>query len=547
MLTNKYDYKQILAISILLIVVTFSVYFGSLFNGFIIDDNHLIVNADVVKSPNLILKKSPHGFLNAYYRPIVVLSYAFDYFLWRLNPLGYHLTNILLHSLLALLIFIGAQLLFGQIKLAALTGILFAIHPINSVTVNYIADRANTLVAICMILALFCFCYGYKKERLHWYIGGFFGVFGAFFCRESAVIFPLYLLSVLLFIRNKEKDNQMFALFGLSSLMSIIYLIIRRTKFASIRPDGLNTYFSIEHINAFIFIIIKYLKSIFAPDNIVFYHIIDPDSLKAGNAYYLILIFLCLGFLVVKFFRNKILRFGLSWFFVGIFPLYYMMFSRHQEGLMMQDSWIYFSSAGGVLIISYILIEIGKKIDKKLWYFLLVLIIVFYARKTAAYSALWHDENTYFKYWNKVEGNTPFVGLYFADYYYKRKEYDQAIYYYEEIGDFRSAAIVALESGKLIKAAICNELAAQKNPDDPDIYLDLAYISLKLNKLNKAIYYNKKTLLKSPDAWRAHFNLSQIYFLIGQEEKANSEKAKAQAIEPEYEMILMAEGVILNR
>src|SRR3990172_3843931 len=92
-----------------IVVVSALIYLYTLGNDFAYDDKFTITNNYLIRSWH----KIPTIFTRDYftssgelsYRPIVTLSYFIDYFFLQLNPLGYHLTNLLLHSLNAVLLF----------------------------------------------------------------------------------------------------------------------------------------------------------------------------------------------------------------------------------------------------------------------------------------------------------------------------------------------------------------------------------------------------------------------------------------------------------
>ncbi|MFH1772005.1 MAG: hypothetical protein ABH872_04240, partial [Candidatus Omnitrophota bacterium] len=72
------------------------IYLPSVTSGFIFDDNHMIVENLFIKSPdhfNMFFK----GFVSSYplpkgmVRPVLMLTFAFNYFSAKLNPIGYHI------------------------------------------------------------------------------------------------------------------------------------------------------------------------------------------------------------------------------------------------------------------------------------------------------------------------------------------------------------------------------------------------------------------------------------------------------------------------
>jgi protein O-mannosyl-transferase len=101
------------------------------------------------------------------YQPVRELSYALDYALWELNPLPYHLQNVFLHGLAAGLLVLALARLLGTLRpksgvrenqaAALMTGLLFAVHPVNVESVAWISSRKYGLLAVFTALALLAF------------------------------------------------------------------------------------------------------------------------------------------------------------------------------------------------------------------------------------------------------------------------------------------------------------------------------------------------------------------------------------------------------
>ena len=101
-------------------VVAFGVYFNTLFNGFVYDDNGQILGnpwiKDVEHLPE-IFYKSVWSFMSApsvsnYYRPMMHLIYMVNYHIFGLKPWGFHLVNVLFHAANTVLVFLVASRLF---------------------------------------------------------------------------------------------------------------------------------------------------------------------------------------------------------------------------------------------------------------------------------------------------------------------------------------------------------------------------------------------------------------------------------------------------
>ena len=117
---------------LLAVATTGTVYWNSVHNDFVnMDDLDLIVRNGSIKELTLENIKAifTPGVVGAY-QPVRTLSYAVDYHFWKLNPIGYHLTNIACHALSVCLVFLLIRA-FGQPDfLAGVAALLFGPRPV---------------------------------------------------------------------------------------------------------------------------------------------------------------------------------------------------------------------------------------------------------------------------------------------------------------------------------------------------------------------------------------------------------------------------------
>lgn len=175
---------------LVIVVVTGIVYANAFQNEFLFDDLQTIVElqqgggkgafADVLK----LLQGRPS------YRPVRTASYAFDYALSGLEPWGYHLTNIVYHTLTAVIVYLTARSVFGRVRPALLTALLFAIHPIQTDAVTYMSGRRDVLSGL-FVLAGFYLYVRYRTTGRIWYLAAVLPVYVlGFFSKESGIILP---------------------------------------------------------------------------------------------------------------------------------------------------------------------------------------------------------------------------------------------------------------------------------------------------------------------------------------------------------------------
>ncbi len=153
---------------LILFLAAGAVYWNSLDGEFVFDDTSIVRNNPQIRSlapENLRRIFGSHYWQTAagqggLYRPVVVWSYALNYAVGQSDPWGYHLVNVLLHALNAVLVFLIVQELFGQGTFAFWSGLLFALHPIHTEAVAYVVGRAECLAALFFLAAWWCYLRG---------------------------------------------------------------------------------------------------------------------------------------------------------------------------------------------------------------------------------------------------------------------------------------------------------------------------------------------------------------------------------------------------
>lgn len=136
-----------------------------------IDTPKLIVSSRVGSAGDVVelfTRPMMHGTgfadIALFYRPLSSLSYAFDYWLWGLTPAGYHLTNLVLHGIVTVLIGIAVAEITDNSVVGQLSAVLFALHPLTAEVVPAAARRHDIIMAIFMLGSLTLFI-RHAKER----------------------------------------------------------------------------------------------------------------------------------------------------------------------------------------------------------------------------------------------------------------------------------------------------------------------------------------------------------------------------------------------
>jgi len=123
--------------------VTLVAYLPALLGQFVWDDDKYVTNNLLLRSLKGLWQIWFVPGATVQYYPLTFTSFWVDYHLWQLNPLGYHLINILLQALNAILLWTVLRRL--DVPGAWLAAAIFAVHPVNVETVAWVTERKNLL------------------------------------------------------------------------------------------------------------------------------------------------------------------------------------------------------------------------------------------------------------------------------------------------------------------------------------------------------------------------------------------------------------------
>lgn len=390
--------KPILLLGVVLLIV---IAYSNSFKGVFFYDDKILIPGGFIRSLNFnevfgvacgqtFPDGSNRGVL---YRPTLILSYFIDHKLWQNNAAGYHLTNLLFHTLNCLLLFYIAKIFSNSNTFSFIAAALFALHPIQVEAVTWIAGRNELLLTFFTLSALAL----YINRRIAWSSAAFLL---ALFTKESAMLLlPLFILYDVCFPTNTKRSTLNYTGFA---IMAILYLSIRYFAIGSLEAGAAGTlgHFIGSIVTAPLYYL-NYLKLFFYPDGYSF----TPTLLFAHHLKYLYIILTVTIFLaaIAAFRRSRILVFGSLWFLIallpctGIFPMPWPLMEHR----------IYLPSVGIFLCIAYgidHLMKSSAKIVRVSALSLLALLIIFSSLATYQRNGIFSSE---LAIWRSTAQNDP--------------------------------------------------------------------------------------------------------------------------------------------
>ena len=161
-------------------------YLNALGNGFVFDDSAYLSSPLVhqFRPLDAFLQSSIHPDL---YRPLTLLSLACDFRCYGDQPLGYHLSSLLLHLLNALLVFQLSYHILARQSAALLASLFYTLHPLQTEVVSWISSRGDLLMSFFFLAGLLCHIHArtYRGRVLAWFLYGC-----SILSKESGFVLP---------------------------------------------------------------------------------------------------------------------------------------------------------------------------------------------------------------------------------------------------------------------------------------------------------------------------------------------------------------------
>jgi protein O-mannosyl-transferase len=239
----------------LIVLLGLLIYINTLGHGFVFDDHSLIEERSIIQNPSWISVKNV--VLNNY-RPVRDLALMFISATMGPYPVSFHLTNVFLHLLNGVMVFILTLQLTQSIRIAIFTAVLFTTHPIQTDTVSYASGIRDTLSSFFVLTALYIYMIYHHKPKSLLYLLFCVLLFLGLATKEMAIVLVLlvflYDLQVQINDRNGEsllgylrrtlpivkRKAWSYLLVGAMVLFGVVFYLIVHHSSARIQESGIH-------------------------------------------------------------------------------------------------------------------------------------------------------------------------------------------------------------------------------------------------------------------------------------------------------------------
>ncbi len=384
---------KIFSLIILAYITVFSFYPALSANFINLDDTAMVINNQYIR--DLSIDNVIDVFSNYHYRlyhPIVTISYAVEYYFFKLDPFVYHVNNILLHLLNVFLVFFIFQRLTKSFAISYIVSFLFAVHPVHVEAVAWISSRKDLLYSVFYLLSmLFYLKISESKNKTNMFILSVLFFTLSCLSKPMAVTLPVILILLDYYQNNltvkKIKNYIPFI------LISLIFSVVTIFGYYSTEQKSTYTLYSgiINILNTH-FNILFYLFNFIFPVKLsclypFFYN--QYDNPPYFIMYSPVLLYVILLFVLLSLKFNKRIFFGFMFFILTLLP---------SSGIMptgmapIADRYVYLPYIGLFYLFAEFAVYVYMKTKIKIFFWLIslllssVLVYLTYTR-----TVLWQD------------------------------------------------------------------------------------------------------------------------------------------------------------
>jgi len=544
-------------------LLTLIIYANSLNNDFTNwDDPGLILENMSIRSlsiENILNIFTPQA--GQSYQPMRVLSYAIDYYFWQLDPVGYHLGNILLHVLAAVILYLLLANVLNHIRghnfrdsnrsFALFAALLFAAHPVNVEAVAWTSSRKYGLLALFSFLSFYLYeMHSAKAESsILLYTISILTYVLALLSSPFAVTLPgLFIL----YDYCRSRDIFPWKSFKKRLIYYIPYVLLALIQFIilsnvlSAGPDPtikrhymdnpFYTYLTMLRV------LYDYTKNILLPfwlnNRYVDYISTSFFEYKVIISFCIIIFLVILLFIQIKK-GEKIALFCIGWFLIAWLPVSNII----PISTTMADRYLYLPGVGLFLGFSLLVRKVSARFFGRTSIPIIItsLVLVFsLSFLTVQRNKVWANSLSLWEDSLSKAPNSPIAHKNLADALDEKGRRDEAIGHYLEAlrlkPDYAQAhnnfGLVLASQGKYQEAIDHYHRALRLKKEYSSAHNNLALALLQTGKVEEAVGHFYAAVRFKPDWAEAHSNLGNVLFTQGRINEAVTEYVEALRLKP---------------
>lgn len=553
--------KPIIQALLLIFAFTLIIYSNSLGGEFVYDDEYFIVKNIAIRSleniPSFFISPSAVAFSELsqdVYRPVTTLSYALDYFLWKLDAFGYHAVNVLLHALNAMLVFLLLWIAFGDVFLAFLAAILFASHPVQTEVVAWISGRSSVLFLFFYLSAMLGYVL-YAKNGRRVFLWASLGAFAmSLFSKEMAVTLPVLLIAYdAHFGSSVGFRKRFFGRYAPYIALALLFVLARSTVLERMSQCGWWGGSPYHTFLTMVTVLVDYMKIMLWPVDLCAFYVTNINTSIADAKVVFssaVLAALCAA-MPLLFRRARGVSFAIWWFLITLLPVSNMIPIR----ALMAERFLYLPSVGFCLLMAILIERVGlagfrdkTKPGKIFAVSIAAVLVLSYSARTMVRNEDWKDSVSITNSILKVTPLNPWAFASLGAAYSGQGRHAEAV---EPLikaitlsnSYFSPRNILGfsyLEMGRYEDAIRVLEDALKMKPDNLEALNSLGVAYASVRKYDEAVKQFERSIKVDPTFANAYINLGTAYDHMGRLDKALETYGRVESITKSRQDIAIA-------
>ena len=317
-------------ICVLLALLTLGAFWRVLGCGFVDFDDDVYVTANRWVLAGLTAGSVKWALTAAYqstWQPLVWLSYMVDQQIYGQNPMGFHLTNLLLHIASVVLLFLILTRMTGSVWRSAFVAALFAVHPLRVESVAWIAERKDVLSGVFWMLSMGAYVLYAERPRLKRYVRVFLFMALGLMAKPTLVTLPIALLLLDYWPLGRFTAGRGFGRLALEKvpLLCLSAASVVVASIAQMKSGGLMTVdtlpVGVRLANA-AFSYVSYLVKMVWPAKLAVFYTHPENTLPVWQVIGSVVILVCLTAIALKHDRKRPwLAVGWLWYLCTMLPM----------------------------------------------------------------------------------------------------------------------------------------------------------------------------------------------------------------------------------
>ncbi len=544
--------------SVLLIALVFLTYSNSLRGEFVFDDRQIIEQ----NSPLINIETLDDALaMGSGWRRLTAVTYGLNFYWGQLDPYGYHLVNVLIHALNAIVVFLIISQISGGMLFPSLAGAaVFSVHPLLSEAVANVAGRASSLCALFYFLSVLGFLKALDSENLKvraaWLSLAALSGFVAFQAKQEAIALPVAMAG-LVWIRSAKKDWRYLA--PLAVIPIGIIILIRdqlAALFASVMGNRVLVSAGFEevlpvttYIRTYTTAIVGYYFPRFLyPSRLT----VDPHIRTVEHWYSIEFLFalVILGSVGWFLVRPKVpgRLFGAGVVLVMLSPLTAYVAVPLADVVLEHRAYI---SGLGLAVLAAALFDWLRREYGNVAQVASLVLVVAFTLTTVQRNTVWADGITLWEDAESKYPGKPRPHFNLAESYQRAGRLPEAIEEYEHALDLKpdihaaysNMAAIYLDQGDLDQGEEVLLRVTGVAPDFTEGFINLGVLYIRRREPDKALEAIERALALNGDSFPAHFNKGETLTLKGDFELAVESYQDAVDLRPDLPAFQLSLGV----